>query len=192
MRLAWHVARPDESCYLPETLISPRQKSLNRLTEEVYKQQLLPGEKMDVMCKVFISSLEKSLQWDSLEFCTLIEEDRQKRVSLRDLCRFTMVDAATRSMFGDHLHQIEPQIVQHMLEFNDYVWMIFFRYPEYLGSLAAAPRWKITTALEAFISLPEEKRSEQAWSIKTILRAQEIVGIDLRSKASVMLLIYWA
>ena len=192
LRLAWHEPEPGESCYLPDDLITPRQKSLNRLTEEVYKQQLLPGEKMDIMCRVFINAPDYTLQWNRLEFCTLVHNGDRKQVSLRALCRYTMVDAAIRSMFGSHLHAIEPDIVRHMLEFNEFVWMIFFRYPDFLGSPAAAPRWKITKVLETFISLPEEQRSEQAWSIETILAAQEIVGIDLRTRASIILMIYWA
>lgn len=192
LKLAWHVPQPGDSCYLPENPVNPQQLSLNRLTEEVYRKQLLPGEKMDVMCKVFITALENSLRWDSLDSTTLFQKENRKLVSLRKICQNTMVDAATRSMFGSHLHQIEPDIVQHMLKFNQFVWMIFFRYPEALGSPASAPRKKIIDALKIFISLPEEERSEQAWAIKTVLAAQEIVGIDLQSRASVILLIYWA
>ncbi|KAL8935732.1 MAG: hypothetical protein Q9216_005285 [Gyalolechia sp. 2 TL-2023] len=192
LRLAWYEAQQGDSRYLPETLVSPRQRSLNRLTEEVYKQQLLPGEKMDAMCKVFVDSLKKTLQWDRLAFCTLDKLPKGKQVSLRALCRHTMVDAATRSMFGSHLHAIEPNIIEHMLGFNDFAWMVFFQYPDVFGSPVSAPRKKLTEVLRTFISLPEEQRSEQAWSIKTVLRAQEIVGIDLQSKASVLLMIYWA
>ena len=192
LRLAWHVAQPGEPCYLPDDLITPRQKSLNRLTEEVYRQQLLPGPKMDVMCKTFIDSISNTLRWENLDFCMLAKTDKGRRVSLRALCQQTMVEAATRSMFGSHLHQIEPDVVQHMLQFNQHVWMIFFRYPDTFGSPAAEPRRRLVEVLETFVRLPEESRSEQSWSIKTILTAQEIVGIDIRSRASVLLLIYWA
>ncbi|KAL8837433.1 MAG: hypothetical protein Q9170_002517 [Blastenia crenularia] len=192
LRLAWYEAQPEDPRYLPESLVSPRQKSLNRLTEEVYKQQLLPGEKMDAMCGVFVDSLKNTLQWDRLDFCTLAPTAKGKQLSLRALCRYTMVDAATRSMFGSHLHAIEPDIVEHMLGFNDFAWMVFFQYPDIFGSPVTAPRKKLTEVLRTFISLREEQRSEQAWSIKTVLRAQEIVGIDLQSKASVLLMIYWA
>ena len=192
LRLAWHVAQPGESCYLPDDLITPRQKSLNRLTEEVYRQQLLPGPKMDDMCKVFVTSMKNTLRWDRLDFCTLAKTEKSRRVSLRALCQQTMIEAATRSVFGSHLHQIEPDVVQHMLQFNQFVWMIFFRYPNTFGSPVLGPQQKLIEALETFIKLPEDLRSEQSWSIKTILTAQEIVGIDLRSRASVLLLIYWA
>ena len=147
---------------------------------------------MDDMCKVFVTSMKNTLHWDCLDFCTLSRTQKCRRVSLRALCQQTMVEAATRSVFGSHLHQIEPDVVQHMLQFNQFVWMIFFRYPNTFGSPVLGPQNKLIDALETFIKLPEDLRSEQSWSIKTILTAQEIVGIDLRSRASVMLLIYWA
>lgn len=144
------------------------------------------------MCKVFITALKASLTWTGLDFCTLAYHGDQKRISLKALCRYAMVDAATRSMFGGHLHKIEPDIIQHMLGFNDFAWMVFFRYPDMFGSPVSAPRAKIIEALKVFINLPEKERSEQAWSIKTILAAQKIVGIDLQSRASIILMIYWA
>ena len=194
LRLSWHTPQPGESCYLLDNPVNPEQRSLIHLTEEVYKKQLLPGDKMNIMCKVFVAALENTLRWDCLDFCTLSHNDSRKSrlVSLRGICRYTMVDAATRSIFGGHLHQIEPDIVQHMLEFNEFAWMIFFRYPDTFGSPASAPRKQIMKTLKRFISLPEEKRPEQTWYIKTILAAQKIVGLDLESRTSMLLLMYWA
>ena len=144
------------------------------------------------MCKIFVDSLRTTLQWDKLNFCTLPHQGRGKLVSLRTLCRYSMVEAATRSMFGSHLHAILPNVVDQMLQFNDNAWMVFFRYPDTFGSPVSAPRKALTKALEEFCRLPQHQRREQAWSIKTITRAQEIVGIDVHSRASIMLMIYWA
>lgn len=192
LRLSWHVPQPGDACYIPNNPINPQQKSLNRLKEDVYKKQLLPGEKMEFLCQVFITALENSMKWDLLDFCTVNETACHKTISLRAMCRHAMVDAATRSMFGSHLHQIEPDVIHHMLGFNDLAWMVFFRYPDTFGSPVDGPRNALLKALKIFITLPEAQRSEQSWAVKTVLAAQDIVGIDLQSKASVMLMIYWA
>ena len=192
LRLSWHLPMPGDACYLPNNPVNPQQKSLNRLTEEIYKKQLLPGEKMDCLCQVFISALENLMDWELLDFCTVSEAGLNRTVSLKAMCRYAMVDAATRSMFGSHLQQIEPNIIHHMLKFNDFAWMVFFRYPNTFGSPVDPPRQAILGALKKFITLPEGQRSEQSWAVKTVLAAQDIVGIDLHSKASVMLMIYWA
>jgi len=187
------VPQPGDWCYLPGNTINPDLISLNRLTEDVYRKQLLPGEKMDVMCKAFLQSLSDTLHWQKLEFCTLETTGKGRILSLQRLCRYTMVEAATRSMFGGHLHQLEPKIVEYMLRYNDNAWMVFFQYPDFFGtSPISEPRRVLTEVLENFIQIPEAQRNEQAWSIKTITAWQEVMGIDLRARASVLLMIYWA
>ncbi|KAI8944156.1 cytochrome P450 [Xylaria longipes] len=192
IRRGWHKPTPGDWCYIPNNPINPNQLNFIHLTEYIYKKQLLPGSKMDVMCKSFLDALYESVQWDKLNSCGHAEDGDYKRISLYSLCRFAMVDAATRSMFGQHLHDIEPDIVEHMLGFNDNAWMVFFRYPDFFGLPVTEPRRKMMNALKRFIQLPESQRSNQAWSIKNIIAAQEIVGFDLEAKASVILMIFWA
>ena len=132
LKLLWYEARPDDPLYLPIGLVQPRQISLSHLTEEVYRQQLLPSKKMDNMCRVFLDAVGNTLQWNRLGFATLTTLPHSRHMSLKALCRNTMVDAATRPLFGDYLHTFEPKIVQHRLGLNDSVWMILLRYPEAL------------------------------------------------------------
>ncbi|KAF2445325.1 cytochrome P450 [Karstenula rhodostoma CBS 690.94] len=193
LRRAWHVPQPGDWCYLPGNAVNPDLISLNRLTEDVYRKQLLPGEKMDFLCKVFLESLTNTLNWENLDFCIVGNTEKGKLLSLQKLCRYTMVEATTQSLFGGHLHQLEPKIVDYMLRYNDNAWMVFFQYPDLFGtSPITEPRRMLTKVLEEFLQLPDEERNEQAWSIKTITAWQEVMGIDLRARASVLLMIYWA
>ncbi len=193
LKLAWHEPIVGEPCYIYKNAINPKQRSLIHLIEEIYIAQLLPGEHMDEMCKEFVASLHATLKWHNLDFCTLgAENNKQKRVSLKALCRFTMVEAATRSMFGDVLHGLNPDIAQNMLDFNDHAWMVFFGLPEIFSFAVAIARRKMTDTMKRFVKLPEEERIGQAWGIKQILAGQEIVGIDVESRACMLLLIYWA
>ncbi|KAI8634023.1 cytochrome P450 [Xylariaceae sp. FL1651] len=189
---SWHKPKPGDWCYIANNPVNPNQMNFIHLTEDKYKKQLLPGEKMDDMCRVFLGALHQSLQWDKLCYSTSTNESSWEKISLYSLCRFAMVDAATRSMFGHHLHDITPRIVEHMLDFNDHAWMVFFRYPNLFGLPITRPRREIMDALKAFIQLPESQRLSQARSIKQIIAAQEIVGIDLEARASVILMIFWA
>ncbi|KAI0426694.1 cytochrome P450 [Xylaria sp. FL1042] len=192
LRRGWHQPMPGDWCYIPNNPVNPKQLNFIHLAEDIYKKQLLPGSKMDAMCKCFLDALHESVQWDKLNSCGYAEDGDYKRISLYSLCRFAMVDAATRSMFGQHLHDIEPGIVEHMLGFNDNAWMVFFRYPDFFGLPVTKPRREIVKALKRFIQLPESQRSQQEWSIKNIIAAQEVVGIDLEARASVILMIFWA
>lgn len=192
IKRAWHNPQPGDWCYIPNNPVNPQQMNFIHLTEDIYKKQLLPGEKMDDICRGFLGALYKSLQWNQLDHCTSSVQGSRRRISLYSLCRVAMVDAATRSMFGGHLHDIEPRIVDYMLGFNDYAWMVFFRFPDVFGRYVTEPRRKIMDALRTFIKLPDDQRSEQSWSIKSIISAQEIVGIDMEARASVILMIFWA
>ncbi|KAL8804549.1 MAG: hypothetical protein Q9200_005777 [Gallowayella weberi] len=193
-RLLWHEAKPGDALYLPDDLIRPRQKSVSHLTEEAYRQQLLSGEKMESISKVFIDSVKDILQWNRLDFCAraTFPDSHRRQISLKALCQYTMVDAATRAMFGPHLHTFEPDIVEHIVGLNDSAWMIIFRYPSVFASAVTVPRSKIMEAMKGYISLPEDQRSGQAWAIKTVLRAQAHVGIDLLNQAAIMMILLWA
>ncbi|KAJ2999271.1 hypothetical protein NUW58_g45 [Xylaria curta] len=192
IRRGWHKPMPGDWCYIPNNPVNPKQLNFIHLTEDIYKKQLLPGGKMDAMCKTFLDALHESIQWDNLDSYGHAGDKNRKTISLYSLCRFAMVDATTRSMFGQHLHDIDSDIVKHMLGFNDNAWMVFFRYPDFFGLPVTKPRQKIINALKRFIQLPESQRPQQAWSIKNIIAAQEVVGIDLEARASVILMIFWA
>jgi hypothetical protein len=192
LKLAWHKPLDGDSCYVHKNPVNPKQLSLIHLIEEVYIAQLLPGIHMDEMCKAFISSLHDGLQPTKLDFCTLERTTSTRRVSLKALCRSTLVEAATRSMFGDVLHHLCPNIAENMLQFNDRAWMVFFGLPEFLSPAVANARRTMTETMKAFVALPEQERAGQAWGIGQILKAQEIVGIDIESRACMLLLIYWA
>ena len=190
--LAWHKPVDGESCYVHKNPVNPKQRSLIHVIEEAYITQLLPGKHMDEMCRAFITSLDTTLWWDNLDFCTLESNEISKRVSLKNLCRFTLVEAATRSMFGDVLHKLNPEIAQNMLDFNDRAWMVFFGLPSIFSSAVTNARRKMTSTMTDFVNLPETEREGQAWGIRQVLQAQEIVGIDNESRACMLLLIYWA
>jgi hypothetical protein len=192
LKLAWHKPIPGEKCYVHKNPVNPKQLSLIHLIEEVYIAQLLPGVHMDEMCQAFIVSLKNSLQPTKMDFCTLERYGATSRVSLKSLCRYTLVEAATRSMFGDTLHRLNPEIRQNMLDFNDRAWMVFFGLPEIFSQAVSKAHRTMTKTMKEFVSLPEEERAGQAWGIQQILKAQEIVGIDLDSRACMLLLIYWA
>lgn len=192
---SWHKPKPGDWCYIPNNPINPGQLDLIHFVEETFKKQLLPGKHMDKMSSMFLDSLRTDLHWDRLGciWCgELCNEPSCKHVSLYSLCRFFIVEATTRSLFGSHLHDIEPNIVEYMCEFNDHVWMVVFRYPGVFGNPSAKPRKILMAALTKFIQLPEHKRGEVCWAVKNILAAMEIVEIDMDSRASMMLMSFWA
>ncbi|KAI1116626.1 cytochrome P450 [Nemania sp. NC0429] len=204
---AWHNPQPGDWCYIPNNKLNPAQLNLIHFVEESYRKQLLPGEHMDRLSEAFINPLLDTLNMDALDFYLgpthedvgiqsgLFNEPvggPLRLTSLYSLCRVFIVEAATRSLFGQHLHDIEPDIVDLMTEFNENAWMVAFGYPKILSSAVSGVKQKVMTALAKFILLPEEKRTQEAWVVKTILAAMELVDIDIESRAAMLLMSFWA
>lgn len=189
LKRAWHKPEPYDWSYVADNPVNPHQMSFIHLTEESYKQQLLPGERMDWVCKAFLDAVDKSVCWDKLDYCSRgsHESGHGKQISLYAFCRHVLVDAALRSLCGPYLHELEPNIVDYMMHFNDNVWMIFFNYP--FGSAMSRPRQKIIDALKRFIQLSEDLKPEQSWLLSTMLKAQGIIGIEMEARASLTLMV---
>ena len=147
---------------------------------------------MDRMSEAFIKSLQKTLSWPALDFCTVKANSDFKTVSLKALCQHTLLEAGIYSFFGTMIGQFDANFIQNMLAFNDNAWMLFYGLPPMFSSAVSTPQRALKETLQKFVSLPESLRNDQSWGIQQILVAQEIVGIDLESRACMLLMILWA
>ncbi|RYP41931.1 hypothetical protein DL767_000668 [Monosporascus sp. MG133] len=200
LRRAWHEPKPGDWCYIPNNPVNPKQKSLIHCVEDIYRIQLLPGDHMDKWSRAFLNSVQTSLRgMQSLEFCATKYDSFvwgrdyvPRQVSLYLLVSFFSVQATAHAMFGPHLHEIDPLVVRHMLSFNEHVWMIVFRCPNVFGLPVDEYRGKLMTIARKFVQLPKNERSQASWAITNVLEGMEIVGMDTESKASMILMIFWA
>ncbi|KAI1451396.1 cytochrome P450 [Annulohypoxylon moriforme] len=200
LKRAWHEPKPGDWCYIPNNPLNPKQKCLIHCVEDIYKQQLLPGSRMDEWCRTFLDSVQTSLCGiESLDFCTTQFEGcvwcgdcAPRYVSLYKLVAFFNIQATTRAMFGSHLHDIDPSVVEHMLAFNEHVWMVVFRCPNVMGLPIDEPRRKLMAIMRKFVRLPKSTRSQASWAITSVLDGMETVDMDMESRASMILMIFWA
>lgn len=200
LKRAWHQPEPGDWCYIPDNPINPQQKSLIHCVEDVYKQQLLPGDHMNDWCRVWLGSVLTQMSGlSSLEFCTTMvpicpwcEDCAPRQVSLYSLVSFFSVQATAQAMFGPHLLEICPDVVHHMLSFNKHVWMIVFQYPNVMGLPVDTPRRHLMVAMKRFLQLPDNKLSQASWSMRSVIHGMETVGMDVESQASMILMIFWA
>lgn len=176
-----------------EDLINPQQKSLILLTEDLYKQQLLPGAKLDVLAARFISLIDQDLRWERLRGgYVLSSNDERRHVSLFKFCEQFLVKAITRTMFGDLIYRLEPNLTQHLLDLNDDVWMLIFRYPQFAAKKLYHAQKQILNALECYMKYPKESRVGESWLIETVMAQQVVAGVDDSNRAKMLLMVYWA
>lgn len=98
--------------------VNPLQKPLAHLARDFYKLQLLPGHRLETLSSDFIYFIDQSLRGDDLV---------NKRVPLMKWCGEVLIHAATESVFGERLLQIEPELISTFFDFNQDSWMLIYR-----------------------------------------------------------------
>ena len=167
---------------------SPKVLSPIHATLDYYKKQLLPGERLDQFATSLFGHLDQSLRWGSL----LSRYGRStNRISLKDFCADILVDALSRSMFGNRIFELEPELIRCMIDFNDDAWMLIFKYPQAADSKLHISRRKLLEFFRRYMQSSAEFRRGQAWVIDKAL--QDLDAIDMRDedKAPLLLMIYW-
>lgn len=95
-------------------------------------------------------------------------------------------------MFREKLQQLELNVVEYMVQFNDDAWMVLFRYPEFMAPKLARSRRNIQGAFRKYIKIPREQRSDTMWGRQNIIAAQEQAEIAEKDRIALLLLVYWA
>ena len=172
--------------------VNPHQLSLIHLIESIYAKQLLPGSHMDELVESFIATLQEALRLPKLEICTVRGDTHSKTTSLLTLCQYALLEAGIHSFFGKAIMEIDKNIIPNMLAFTENAWMLFYGLPSFFASAVLIPQEAVLATFRQFVDLPESLRSDQSWSVRQLLVAQECVGIDLKSRACILLMILWA
>lgn len=196
LKLIRHEPSPGDACYHESNPVNPQQKPFVHWIKDIYRQALLPGDKMNHMAANFDNYLDRNLQWNRVSSFALNQVEKQKsiRLSLKDFTRTIMLEAITNSLFGTRLAEIEPNIIKYAAEFNDEAWMLVYHYPKLFASRVFGNRMKIMAALDRYRKIPEEARAAggEAWSIKTLITAGELFGMTNQNNDTFLMLIHWA
>lgn len=191
LELAWHKPKPGDRSYIPNNPINPEQRCFIKFVEHIYRTHLLSGPTMHKMREVFHNSVAENLRMDSLGWCMAGDE---QNFSLYSLVRHVVVEGATRSLFGTHLHDIDPRVVDHMLHFNDYVWQVVMRYPDFFfyRSAVSVPYEKLLALMRKFVEIPAQQYGQINLLIRQTLVGMENTALDTDSRARMLLMMFWA
>ena len=159
-------------------------------TLDLYKRQLLPGPRFEKINDTLTGYIDRSLRWS--EILSIYQHQDCTRVSLSDLCSRVLVDAITRTLFGDGIYRIEPEMNQHLLDFNEDAWKLVFQYPQSAESKMNKARKCMLKAFVTYMQGPESLRAGQSWLLTAVMEEQQAVDIIDEDRAALMLMIYWA
>ncbi|MCJ1246839.1 hypothetical protein MMC30_004048 [Trapelia coarctata] len=148
------------------------------------KQQLQPGEMLDVLQGRMMQVYTESLEWKRLSG-TYVDKSSQymRQISLLQLCRDVVVKAGAIVLYGERLLELEHDLLRIYTEFDEYSWMIFYKYPPRFAKKMSIPREKIVRAFTAYYQLPKDQRPGQAWYLRAMEDEQRALGISDRDIA---------
>ncbi|MCJ1479176.1 hypothetical protein MMC13_007860 [Lambiella insularis] len=196
LKLAWHKPTLGDDCYHESNPVNPKQKPFVHWIKDIYRQALLPGDRMNYMAAHFHSFTDQSLQWGRVFSFAMKQTEKQGSigVSLKEFTRTIMLEAITDSLFGDTLVKIEPNLIKYVAEFNEEAWMLVHRYPKRFARRVTHNHRKIMDALDKYRQTPKAVRTAggESWSIETVMTAQEILGMSNESNNAFLMLIHWA
>lgn len=182
-------AKPEESRESLRNPDLPPSLSAIHSTLELYKKQLLPGPKLDTLSDTLLGHISNLMP---LYDGSLGQESPTGIMSLKDFCASVLVDSLTRTLFGEHIRYLEPNIVQYLLDFNDDAWMLVFKYPQSANSKLNVARNKILKCFVKYLNSPENVRLGKSWLIDEVMKMLSSVEIKNDDRAAMFLMIYWA
>jgi cholesterol 7alpha-monooxygenase len=172
--------------------INPAAKCLIHLTQDLYKQHLLPGPKFNILTDKFKASLNLLTKWDRISTHYGLRGALEARnMSLYDICADIMIDATQMTLFDDILFQIDPKMTRKIRTFSDELWKLM--YPSRLldAREVTAVREQYIRAFLIYQRLPKELRKGEAWIVSTLIDQYKALGIHEDDSAAMLVMIYW-
>lgn len=171
---------------------NPSHKSLIHLSESFYRQQLHPGEKLDILQDSFLGNIHNSLQWDAMSAKIIMSSGQEDRtVSLLAWTREVLLDGATRAFFGNRLIELEPKLFESFFYFDDNSWKLTYRIPRPWSNDMYAAKQVAQDAMEAYFKLPREQGPGATWLIQTLETEMKARGIGESDIAALLMMIFW-
>ena len=111
----------------------PPNKPLAHIAETIIRQQLQPGQRLDKLQHVFLSSVHSSMTWDKMTSKIILPTPwtNSRTVSLLEWTREALLEGATTSFFffEPKLREIEPDLFDSFFSFDDSSWKLTYKIP---------------------------------------------------------------
>ena len=157
----------------------------------LHKQLLQPESLQELKVKV-LSYIEGTMHWNSFfETSVFTSAADAKIVSLHCWCRDVLIEAQSRAFFGQHLHELEPQMTTIFDQRDINSWMMTYRYPASMAKAATQPRDKLIETLKRYLDSLREKRSGGVPFVNELEDEEGQAGLSHEDSARILLIILW-
>ena len=173
------------------TVVNPGGKCLIHLTQDLYKQHLLPGPTFSTLIEKYKDAVETLMTWERLSCCGSAPGQSIIQTSLYDLCSIVMIDATQMTLFDPILFAIDPNMTRNMPQFTDELWKLMYPSTFFDSQSVAAIRAQYTRAFLIYQRLPKDLRRGEAWVVSTLIDQYKELGINEEDSAAMLVMVYW-
>ncbi|KAF1948958.1 cytochrome P450, partial [Byssothecium circinans] len=167
-------------------------KSLSYFCEKIVRRQLLPGDEFLTFQSEMINRVHERLRFDSIPpHVTCRVSGPVKVVSLRGWIKHTLLEAMTRSMYGDSLLNADPTFLDHFDLFDSESWKLTFKIPRRFAQGMFKEKAHLQETFDKYFDLPLEDRKDGCYMIKALESEMKAEGHSARDVSTYLLLLYW-
>ncbi|KAL8726423.1 MAG: hypothetical protein Q9181_006052 [Wetmoreana brouardii] len=154
-------------------------KVLAHAGEDYYRQQFHPGDCLDDLWVNIQDRFSASLEWNAITGRSVLsKEGDSKTVSLMRLCQQILLASVTCAVFGDRLLQMNPNLLQAFLAFDDDSWKLTYKLPPLFAKDMHKAREQIFAALQSYFALPREARTGATWVVHVLEDEMRKIGLE--------------
>lgn len=172
--------------------INPARKCLIHLTQDLYKQHLMPGPTFSGLIEKYKEAVGQLLTWNRISsHYNVAASARTQKISLFDFCSSVMIDATQMTLFDSVLYAIDPNMSQKMRKFTDELWKLMYPSRFIDCREVAAIREQYTKAFLIYQRLHNGMRKGEAWVVSRLIDQYRELGIDEHDSAAMLVMVYW-
>ena len=167
-------------------------KILAHAGEDYYRQQLHPGNHLEDLWTRIQDLISTSLSWDGIpRECIISEASNTKTLSLLKWCRGNLLSSVTTAVFGPRLLQMEPDLMDIFVRFDDDSWKLNYKLPRSLSKEMHAAREKILAAFEEYFALSKDERTGETWLVRTLEAEMRKIELEEHDIAALFGMPFW-
>ncbi|KAL4883814.1 cytochrome P450 [Aspergillus karnatakaensis] len=175
------------------TQVNPKGKSMIHLTQDLFKQDLVPGPTFDALLGRYQNALDHLLSWDRLvgAYPPLVNDQREP-ISLYDICTDFIVNANQMVMFDSSLFAIDAEMATEIRTFTDELWKLFHQTPFADTTEAKRMLRQYNTDFKKYLHLPQESRKGEMRVIRMLTETYTELEIHEDDQAAMLTMVWWA
>ena len=185
-----------EKLFQPSKITGQDKKPLGQALRDLNVRQSTTGPNFEDLSRKFLNYLDQSLKLQAMasnsRYCLNNRESGGTIcVSLTRWCAEMVINGSQHGYFGDRLTQIDPNLAQTFINFDQRSWQLLYRYPRWLSKEMYSAKDQLIKALTSFFESPADTKADAAWVTKLLEKEMRDLGFDSKEMATLMMLQYW-